>query len=537
MGKKYSRRNFLKMTGLSAAAVMTNPSGLFGSTHVENMMQTISSVPSDKVLVLLRLNGGNDALNMIVPTDQFDNLSNHRGRLLPSLSSLSHLDDYDLAFHPRMSGLAELFNEGKMSVVQNVGIENSSRSHFTATDYMTSGNRDQNSGFVGTGWAGRYFQTQNPSFPEGFPNSDYMDPFAIAVGSSVSMTCEGSMANFSHPTLFNAGLSASLSGGDLILDDTYHGNHLQYLQNILNQTNTYNSRINEASELGYANADLYSSDSLSQAFYNIARLITGGIKTKIFVVNLGGFDTHGNQVSATDPTEGRHPNLLARINDALYAFIRDMGSQFDMFGKTYLDRIFGMTFSEFGRQIKQNSSLGTDHGTAGAMLMFGSCFSNQVVGSNPDLSLVFDRSGLPMEIDIRDIYATILRDWFGATESDVLGQFDKSEIIFYDLFTCSGTSGSISELESLVVGEGFNALSVYPIPARDFVNFKGKFGVGEVSIRLYTVSGKRLSSVGFFNQHNDEISFSFPVSTLRPGAYLFRIDSEGIKKSIRFIKK
>jgi hypothetical protein len=143
-------------------------------------------------------------------------------------------------------------------------------------------------------------------------------------------------------------------------------------------------------------------------------MLSGGIKTRVFVANLGGFDTHANQVLAGDTTLGAQRELLLILSEAVKAFQEDLrllGLQ---------ERVMGMTFSEFGRQIKSNNSMGTDHGTAAPLFMFGTCVGKQVVGKNPEIpATVPDQTGVPMQIDFRDVYGSVLQDWFGVSTSEI----------------------------------------------------------------------------------------------------------------------
>ena len=173
----------------------------------------------------------------------------------------------------------------------------------------------------------------------------------------------------------------------------------------IGQTNAYGATIKEAAEAGDIAVD-YPAGRFAGHLRNVARMIAGGLKTKVYVVSLGGFDTHARQVSA-NTTEGRHADLLGELSAGITAFQRDLDDR----GLT--DRVLGMTYSEFGRQIAANGSDGTDHGEAAPLFVFGGCAGGNVIGSNPEIPDEVDRgAAVPFEFDFRDVYGSVLVDWF-----------------------------------------------------------------------------------------------------------------------------
>ena len=183
---------------------------------------------------------------------------------------------------------------------------------------------------------------------------------------------------------------------------------------MVSQTNSYNDTISNAANLGTNMVVYPDSGRLSDGLATTARLISGGLKTKVYVVRLGGFDTHANQVKSNDPTDGDHANLLLELSEALAAFQQDLQLQ------GLEDRVITMTFSEFGRRIRSNASYGTDHGTAAPMLFFGSCVQPGIIGSNPVIDdQVGVQDGVPMQYDFRDVYGSVLVDWFEVAVDDV----------------------------------------------------------------------------------------------------------------------
>jgi uncharacterized protein (DUF1501 family) len=411
------RRDFIKNLGMAVGGpIVLNGLGL--SALARSPLFDAIDDDSDRVLVLIQLNGGNDGLNTFIPLDQYGNLYNARPQVLIPESQIIPVTD-TLGFHPKIGGLKELYEEGKVGIVQSVGYPNQNRSHFRSIQIWTSASP---AGEVWTsGWAGRYLDGKHPYFPNGFPNSQHPDPFAISMGFQVSETCQGAASNFAI-TLNDPFSLTDLSEWDT--DDysgTQFGEELAFVRLSIAQANKYSERIVAAANLG-ANTVEYPDTLLARQLKNVALLIAGGLKTKIYTVSLGGFDTHSAQVVEGNPTAGIHANLLETLSGAIKAF------QDDLAALGLEERVLGMTFSEFGRQIRSNLSYGTDHGTAAPLLLFGPCTGGIILGDNPDIpEEVAVQEGVPMQYDFRDVYGTVLADWFGAP-------FDKVKEILHDNF-------------------------------------------------------------------------------------------------------
>lgn len=248
---------------------------------------------NDRVLVLIQLNGGNDGLAMITPLDQYDKLANARGNILIPQNSLIDVG-FNQSFHPSMTGIKSVFDEGKMGVVQAVGYPNQNRSHFRSTDIWTSGS-PANEVWT-TGWLGRHFQQGQPNFPDGYPNSEFPDPFALTIGATVSETCQGTAANFSMAINDPFNLSPLTNGGNDTPPSTPYGEELTFLRQSIDSTNAYSAGITEAANSATNMATYPEDNALAAQLKSIALLIAGGLKTKVYVANLGGFDTHAGQV-------------------------------------------------------------------------------------------------------------------------------------------------------------------------------------------------------------------------------------------------
>ncbi|MEY4892602.1 MAG: hypothetical protein RIQ34_1214, partial [Bacteroidota bacterium] len=294
---------------------------------------------TDHVLVIVQLSGGNDGLNMVIPVADYSKYYNARTNVaIPENRVLPISGVTGTGLHPSMTGLQGLFADGKAKLIQAVGYPQPNFSHFRATDiWMSASNSNQE---VYTGWAGRYLNYEYPDFPIGYPNTDMPDPLAIQIGSTTSLTLQGPSVNM--------GMS------------------------ITNPTSFYNL-VNGTTD------PVPNTPALADQLKIVARLVKGGLKTRVYMVSFGGFDTHSVQVNSADTTTGSHATLLQRVSDAIRAFQEDL----KFLGIE--DRVVGMTFSEFGRRIKSNSSSGTDHGAAAPMFLFGKSVEAGMLGVNPTL--------------------------------------------------------------------------------------------------------------------------------------------------------
>jgi uncharacterized protein (DUF1501 family) len=373
---------------------------------------------NDRVLVAIELNGGNDGLNTLVPLDRFDLLANLRRNILIPEKQLLPLTD-SLAFHPAVRGFQELYKEGKLGILQNVGYPEANRSHFRSMDILNSGSPSNK--FWDSGWLGRYLDVFHKDYPDAYPNDRYPDPVVVSMGNSVADNCQGKVHNYSY-ALNDVDHIVTLDESQLHSSSADPLDAVNFINSSVKLSNRYSSRVLKASGSGRNLANYDDGNELAQQLKVVARLISGGLKTKIYVLKLMGFDTHALQTT-DDPASGMHAELLRTLADAVYSF------QSDLDQLQVSDRVIGMTYTEFGRQIKSNASLGTDHGESSPMFIFGSRTGIDVKGKNPEFgSKVPDQGAVPMEFDFRDVYATLLSDWFSADTSMIEKIFDRKYI-------------------------------------------------------------------------------------------------------------
>lgn len=473
-------------------------------------MSSMINGESDRILVLIQLNGGNDGLNTVMQLDNYDVLDNLRSNIQIPENKLLKLSDKN-ALHPSMTGVRSLYDEGMVRIIQNVGYADQNRSHFRSTDiWHTASDSDE---MIDTGWLGRYLGSTHSDYPDGYPNSDCPDPLAITIGNFVSETCQGTATNFSIAVgnIDQIGTLDDPSGGSL--PDNCYGREMEFLIEAIQKTNAYAARLTEAAENGMNSGPGYpDGNRFAQQLMTTARLISGGLQTKIYIVSLGGFDTHADQVQGNDPEQGFHAELLQSLSDTIKAFYDDMRAQ------GYADKILCMTYSEFGRQIRSNASFGTDHGTAAPMLIFGDCVEGGILGDNIPIDPATDpQAGVPMQFDFRDVYGTVLEKWFGVSDPQIR-QFLHSEYMPLPVFTEDCLLSSVEEQINL----SESAVSLWPNPASSNLHIEITAADGPIEqLEIFNSTGARV-----FVSRPAAFVFSIPVQTLRSGRYFVRVTSK-----------
>ncbi|MEO0895886.1 MAG: DUF1501 domain-containing protein [Bacteroidota bacterium] len=504
------RRSFLKR---SAAAGMI-PMAL-GKTNLfaHNMQHPLARLAqmaddTDRVLVLIQLNGGNDGLNTLIPLDQYDNLVKARPDVYIPENKVLKLHDH-IGLHPSMGEMKRMYEQKKIAIVQGVGYPDPNFSHFRSTDIWTSASPADET--WNSGWVGRFLDDEFPDFPLGFPNADKPHPPAITVGSIVSNTCQGLSVNLGLAVTNPDNFSELPASGGTTNMNTLYGKELSFMRNMIVSTNQYLEAIQDASNKGSNVSKKYlgqERNNLARELKVVARLIAGGLQTKVYVVNLGGFDTHASQVEAGDTTTGDHAELLLKVSDAIGAFQEDL----ELMGLDH--RVVGMTFSEFGRRIKANGSLGTDHGAAAPMFFFGKAVNPEIFGENPLIpEEVSRRDNLPMLYDFRSMYGSVLMDWFGVEE-------EKIKSWLFDDFEHVPVIKSRKARPSFGREQKIFLNSNNPNPFRNRTDLK--FWVkepGVVQIRVFDATGKVILQLANQEYEAGNHTIRIQGSELRPGRY------------------
>jgi len=510
------RRSFLRNTGLAAAWATFQHQGF--ALNPLAQVPFLSALaeggnPQDRVLVLIQLNGGNDGLNTFIPLDQYDNLAVNRANVLINENQILNLNGtIKNGFHPVMTAMRNMYNDGLMSVVQNVGYPNQDYSHFRSTDiWMSASDADQN---LETGWAGRYLQSQNPMFPDGYPNLDHPDPLAIQIGAVVSLALMGNTVPMGMGITDPDAFYHFVSDIPEPAPNTPYGQELEFVRLVTQQAQQYYDSVKSAADNGQNLASYPAQNRLAEQLRIVAQLISGGLTTPIYIVTLEGFDTHSDQVDGTfGNAEGLHADLLRTLSEAVGAFQNDL----KLLGVN--DRVAGMTFSEFGRTIGSNASTGTDHGAAAPLFVFGKEVIPGIIGDNPVISnnplVSYD---IPMQHDFRSIYASALKDWFGiANPESILGQTFPILPIFK-----AGASGT-----QVIQKQDVTAVSNFPNPFHGGTTFTFTSEGGQVVISLLDSGGRMLQTVAEGTYPSGTHRVTFNRGDLRPGNYFYQVKVNG----------
>ncbi|SMB93947.1 protein of unknown function DUF1501 [Hymenobacter roseosalivarius DSM 11622] len=502
------------------------PIGAYGYSP-ELYQLTGGVTQTDRVLVLIQLNGGNDGLNMIIPLDQYSSLMKARPDVAIAESEVLRLTAAT-GIHPAMAGLQNMYANGQIGVVQSVGYPNPNFSHFRATDIWTSGS-DSNV-TITSGWAGRYLDGEYPGFPTGFPSADTPDPLAISIGSVVSNCVQGPTVNMGMAIASTSSFYQLLSGGVDTAPNTPAGHELTFIRRVVQQTQVYNDSIKLAAGKAKNLSPLYPAagqNTLADQLKIVAQLIAGGLQTRIYVCNMGGFDTHANQVAATGSTStGTHATLLGRISQALEAF------QDDLQRLRVQDRVVGMTFSEFGRRIKSNASKGTDHGAAAPLIVFGTGVNPLIHGTNPLLPTSAGvNDNVPMQFDFRSIYASILKDWFLVPQStlNALLPSTTGQLPYVPVLRSSVVTSVLPAAEVSVAN-----FSVYPNPARDYSTIAFDASGSHVQVLLFDTIGREVVRLADRTLPKGPQKLSLDVQGLAAGSYYCHV-VEGSRASSRLL--
>lgn len=521
------RRNFLRNSMLATIG------GLSVRGFSSPLLKALRDAAEDRVLVIVQLIGGNDGLNTVIPLDQYDLLSSLRSNVLIPESSVLPLTGLNATgLHPAMGGMRDLWEDGKLAIVQGVSYPDPNFSHFRATDiWETGADSDQ---LLSSGWTGRYLNFEYPNFPAGYPNEEMPDPLAIRVGGSIGPGLQH--MGVSMGTAINNTTDPLNLTGNIYLDPISaecSGSKLDFVRQIQRQTDLYGDVIEAAAQEGCNMSTLYPTGNtpagkLGQALKIVAQLICGGLKTRIYWVSIGGFDTHAQQVDPTDHTQGDHAQLLQALSDSIHAFQDDL----NLLGLE--DRVMGMTFSEFGRRIVDNASVGTDHGSALPMFLFGSKVIPGMLGTNPEIPAGSTfQTNLAMQYDFRSVYASVLKDWFCLADDEIdavlLNTYQPLQVIDPD--GCLGTG-----IHAINQGAGESLLTAYPNPFTERTTLNYVSAGGRVLIQVFNEQGQLMRTV--LNQPMPAGSYTIDcdLGQAAAGVYYARMQNEGSQQVRSLLK-
>ncbi|RFM29819.1 DUF1501 domain-containing protein [Deminuibacter soli] len=480
---------------------------------------------NDHVLVLVQLNGGNDGLNTLIPLETYGDYYGLRSNIAIPEGKVLKLNKFDKAgLHPAFTGMQQLYNEEKLAVMQAVGYPSPNGSHFRSMDIWLTG-ADSNQ-YLNTGWAGRFLGETFTNFPNGYPNEVMPDPLAIQIGSVLSpvFMAPGGLTAMAVPS--DTDFYNLINGITEAVPNTPMGTELTYLRTVARQTNKYADVIVAAAKKITRQGPYPANNSLAAQLKTVARLIAGGLKTRVYMVSMGGFDTHGGQVEAGNTVSGSHANLLKQLSDAITAFMGDI----KQLGVS--QKVMGMTFSEFGRRIRSNGSAGTDHGTAQPVFVFGDYAKQGVLGQNPDLSASIDVGGnVAMQYDFRSVYSTILRDWFCVAPNDVQTMLLKNYqyLPFIKTTACNNT---IDDLNNI----GDKLIMNYPNPFDQYTKITFKTGGGHTLVQVFDTTGRLIMVPVDEDYLAGTYTITVNTSGMSSGIYYARFQNQSVQQVRTMLK-
>lgn len=531
------RRNFIKLSS-TASVLSLLPTDVFALFKSAGM----TSCPNvnAKKIVLIQLSGANDGLNTVVPINQYDKYAALRPNIklgnAGTANGIINLDSTltlanQVGLHPSLTGFKSLYDSGLMRIVQGVGYPSQDKSHFKSTDlWLMGGDGTPANNFSDSGWIGRFLE----NYYSNFLNANF--PLGIQLGSSEnSLGFHGEVEhgmsmniNGQDPSGFYSIINGLGGAAPTNIPDSEYGNLLKFILDNDTSSNTYAQTISAAFNSG-SNASTYPNTSLANQLKTVARFISGGLETKVYLVKINGFDTHDLQVPDNTTTHlGTHANLMTQISDAITTFITDLNSQ------NKGDDVLAVTFSEFGRKAAENGNLGTDHGEIAPMFIFGSSIAPGISGTNVNLSeavLANNYQIQTVQHDYRRVFGTILQDWFGVNTTTL-------DLTFYNKTTKSGFANAkianMIKTQNVVQPSCYNTKAlgidnfeikdevlVYPNPTSEIVMIQSTNTINSVSI--YAMDGRNINTYRNPLTTND---YSIDVQNFAVGIYTLKINTD-----------
>ncbi|MBT1708545.1 DUF1501 domain-containing protein [Fulvivirgaceae bacterium PWU5] len=570
-----SRRNFIKKLPVAASipfALANVPVRVLGEENT--LTQMAAAGGENRRLIILQMHGGNDGLNCVIPVEKYDQYYSIRPNIaIPSKNNARGyipLDntlpsDKQVGLHPDMQAMKALYDQGRMAIVQGVSYKNNNGSHFRGRDIWYMGG-DYNEYFQ-SGWIGRYLEGlyAPAEYPRDFPNAAMPDPLAIEMGNDVSLifhqdgNIPTSIAIPNNPEAFG-GFIEDLDGFKDIpgavdprgippeyLNGSPYYKELKWILGLEDKTKSYAKRLSEQYingskiDSGVVYPDKYpfnaplgsQKNPLSFQLKVIANLLSGGCKTKVFLVKVGGFDTHADQVESYNPTMGSHAALMYHISTAMNAFQQDLRA------RGYENEVLTVTTSEFGRQVASNASYGTDHGTGAPLFLFGRGVQAGVQGTNPDLT----KRTVEMQYDYREVFGSIMEDWMQVERGQL-------EVIFPGLISKGIDKGGADPVpfsplpiaqRTITGSEGFisdrfRLEDCYPNPAKDSTTIV--FHVNSaynVTVDLYTQKGEKVKSLVNGLYPVGEHKIAVDLTGLPAGTYIYELKSGFFKEAKKLV--
>lgn len=510
----WDRRSFFKTLGLGIGGSLMLGGMRVGATALSPLTRALAAASSDRVLVFIRLKGGNDGLNTIIPIYDYSTYASYRTSVRINQSDTFSLNS-EFAMPNYMDSLEAFWNDGKMKVVHGVGYLDQSLSHFRSSDIWATGTDEDE--VLTSGFLGRYYEGQYSDYLNNPPE----EPLAIQIGSVGNLMFRGSdNTDYAFSVADPNQLYQLAQNGwlhDVVnLPECLYGEQLGFLRAITNSTYTYAGVIHEAYN-GATNSVAYPNSPLSNQLALIARLIKGGLGTKVYLVTLDGFDTHAEQPDA-------HQTLLTDLADGVTTFFQDLAAS----GRE--NDVLGMTISEFGRRVEQNASNGTDHGAAAPSMFFGPALNgNGFIGEHPSLSNLDYAGNMHFDTDYRQLYATVLEHWL-CIPNEVVNEtlldvnYDRLELGFECVSSVADRASQSLKHQALYMPDG-SVVIEYALPTS-----------ANVSVHLFNIMGQQVTQLN--TGYHTAGTYRVPVDAanlgIASGQYIYRItaDSRQYSRSI-----
>ena len=374
-------------------------SSLFAPMFLKSFSTPLESSRSGKNLIVIQLSGGNDGLNTVVP---FRNDIYYKNRPFIGLKGDKLIDlNGDLALNVGLKAIKPIYDNGEMAIINNVGYPNPDRSHFRSMDiWHTASNSNE---YLSTGWIGRYLDSDCARCAD--------NTHALEIDNNLSLVMKGNdQVGFAvaNPNQLKKNTNNPFLKKVAQMDHDHEHENVAYLYKTLIDTQESADYLHGQVKK-HKSSSKYPNSKLGKKLKTVSELITSDTDTKIYYVSLSGFDTHAFQL-------GKQERLLQQYAEGVSALISDLKKN-RLFDDTLI-----MTFSEFGRRVKQNASKGTDHGTANVLFLMGGQLKKKgILNKGPNLQQLVD-GDLQYSVDFRSIYATIIDKWLDSSHQQVLGQ-------------------------------------------------------------------------------------------------------------------
>jgi len=428
------RRNFLK-GGLAAGLAPVFVNGYSMNSLGATLAPAGTCTFDDRILVIVYLAGANDVINMAVPLNHYGAYTTERPLIHLEQNVLTTLDatagaSKQLGLHPSLvgingaNGIKNMYDAGKVTMMQRVSYPTPNRSHFASEDIMLRGiDGSVSNSSQDDGWMGRWLTDRYPTYT-GLPFGVEQDPLGIVVGGApgtgfhtqAQHSVEINLTGQDPSGFYN--VISSLSGEPIYqLPNSEHGRTLEYIAGVEQSTQVYSQRISSVFNAGTNDpAAGYPNTSFGNQLKTISRFISGGSRTKVYMARKGGWDNHVALAVPGATETGTHATLLKDMSDSIGAFQKDLELQ----GNS--GKVMTVVFSEFGRKIIENGSVGTDHGTMSTMFIVGDNSRGGIFGNNIDITNK-DAQGAPnanqLQYDYRRVFGSILQDWMGASDAAI----------------------------------------------------------------------------------------------------------------------